>query len=1171
MERLEVVVLLLFAACVSDGFNVDVQNAEKFFGSEADFFGFRVHQYLSNPQTQQTQILVSAPLTANKSGAIYNCLPSTTKCSLINVQQDPGAQFFGMSMAVKNFPSAAVTSCSPSMSHECHRNSYLNGVCYHLNAELKEVASSKVAYQECTKNVVNLVFMFDGSSSMKTSDFELNKKFIWNIVTELRNSSIQFAAVQFSGDTRTVFTFNDYKNGIAREKLNNEPHMQDLTNTYKALKFILDNHFNNVPSGADPEATKALVIITDGVPSDYDNNNILNQYEKQYILRFVIGVGNVDKNKLEVLASNPKTNNTFYINSYAGLQGLLGNLQNKIYNIEGDQSGGHRERKMELSQSGFSAVYGKDVLVLGAVGSNEWRGLLYEVETGAEASEMEIRDPKLNNDSYMGYSVAVGQRAGISLLFSGAPRSNHIGQVTVFSKASSTWEVSTSVNGEQVGSYFGASLCLLDLDLDGDTDFVVVGAPMFYKANPQREGQMYIYTLTKQRTLEKGLVLAESIQGQFAASVTTISDLNGDHLQDIAVGAPLEDDGRGAVYIYLGESKQGVRPQYTQLILAKTVSEQLQQFGVAIDAVMDMGGDGLTDIAVGARGAVILLKTRPVLSVSAQLSFFPSEINIDDFDCLAPTDNKIKVITLSICFRIKENTKSTGTVSQGLNVSYELVADSVRQKSRAYFQPSVKAPRSLQATELLNTDSSCFNHTVYMPTCVQDTLSPVQIRMNFSQSVQEANSSNPVLNIDGTTTSLVEIPFQSNCRNTSCEADLELDFSFQSDVLQVVHQSYFNISVVLKNNRDDSFNTSLELRYPAGLSLSKFETIKANRRTLSSCGDRDAGARDKTTCSISRPVYRSGTEAQFLGIFRIIGTYDWNETMEMTVIASSANNVNSSNGTVRKSLPVKFQVDLFVTSKSQETTIDFSLEESGPKPVVIVFEVSNQGRKGLPVFVNFTMPFLSGQNYSILEHSLSQNITECTKEEPALGHVTFVCSSFFLAYESSVEFKLQAQISFLNPQGFTGTWTFKRWNMDEKISSSAKLNFDKNLYYQMSIGQGDDVSKFHEAQGSFRVELIIPPNMYLIMGSGATAGLLLLFIFFLLLLKCGFFKRKLLLTPNEDDGKNGYVDPAENEEKEKDGVKEDLKKDSDSDEKLLGSGSENGRTASKLEGEEKQE
>lgn len=50
---------------------------------------------------------------------------------------------------------------------------------------------------------------------------------------------------------------------------------------------------------------------------------------------FVCQVGNVNLNTLTRLASEPKINNTFYIQDYNGLEGLLDNLQIKIYNIKG--------------------------------------------------------------------------------------------------------------------------------------------------------------------------------------------------------------------------------------------------------------------------------------------------------------------------------------------------------------------------------------------------------------------------------------------------------------------------------------------------------------------------------------------------------------------------------------------------------------------------------------------------------------------------------------------------------------------------------------------------------------------------------------------------------------------------------------------------------------------
>lgn len=49
----------------------------------------------------------------------------------------------------------------------------------------------------------------------------------------------QFAAVQFSSVYSKVFDFNDYTDGTWDNLLMKEVHMKGLTNTYKALGFVL--------------------------------------------------------------------------------------------------------------------------------------------------------------------------------------------------------------------------------------------------------------------------------------------------------------------------------------------------------------------------------------------------------------------------------------------------------------------------------------------------------------------------------------------------------------------------------------------------------------------------------------------------------------------------------------------------------------------------------------------------------------------------------------------------------------------------------------------------------------------------------------------------------------------------------------------------------------------
>nr|XP_055053129.1 integrin alpha-M-like [Misgurnus anguillicaudatus] len=1157
---MSVSLLLIWAFRCSYAFNMDTEHSLTFYGKQEDFFGYSVHQYQSE---NGKEIIVGAPLN-NSTERIYTCLPNLRACTPLQ----PGSESpLDLSTAVSSSGTTSITSCSPFLGHECDGNSYLNGICYQYNSRLQPVSNFITGFQECTKQEVNLVFLFDGSESMTTDQFNLNKDFIVNIMT--KQSNIKFAAVQFSKFFRTVFDFNAYQSNLAKEKLMKEPHMHEITNTHGAIKYTLDKLFNNVSSGVNPNARKALVIITDGVPSDVDYDNVIKSCDEQNIVRYIIGVGKVDLEKLKKIASEPKDNNTFSIDNYNRLQGLLDDLQKKIYNIEGshetNKSNDRQNFESELSQSGFSVVYHTtDSVIVGSVGSYNWRGVLYEVK-GSGFRETEIKDPAVNKDSYMGYSAVIGRRGNVSLLVSGAPRAEHKGMVTLFHQNNNTWTVKKNIRGIQIGSYFGASLSLLDVDSDGESDFLLVGAPLYYRSQPRGEGRLYIYTLSEESFL-KMMNMCESNEGRFAASLASLKDLNGDGVSDVAVGAPLEDEGTGVVYIYLGDKMQGINLKYSpQRISARSVLPGLQQFGVSVVGEMDMNDDNLTDVVIGARGGIVLLKARPVMFVSSQLSFSPSEISLNDFTCSGV--DLFHAFTLTSCFTVFEQTSSTGSLNKDLKISLNINLDVEKEMNRGFFKLQNSRSRSLQNSILLVSNASCFNFSIFMPRCVCDTVTPLKIQMNFSQTELSSDQPSAILDIHSTTGMFVEVPFERNCISDRCLADLQLNFRFINETLVVLNQANFMVHITLANKGDNSYNTSIVLQYPEGLSLSKFDAVK--NHTCSSCGDQDGGAIKRTTCSINLPVYRTYNETEFLATFHVTNRdYDWPDMMDMIIIADSDNNANITDGTVKRSIAVQVPINLDITldnnanitdgtvkgsiavqvpinlditldnnanitdgtvkrsiavqvpinlditlvSEYSVTYLNLSLEDRRPTSLSITYKVENLGLKSLPVSVTLLLPcptthvMFTPKSFGINKVFGLSNLKQCKmineKQDGYCGK--FQCDEFYLKTSAAVYFVLTAQAALQNTKEFESRFSFHEFRTDYYFNIITHLNYNRSRYIQMTTGLKDDPSKY---QTTVRVGFVILPSLWLIICTGAGCELILFIIIVVVLQKNGFFRR----------------------------------------------------------------
>jgi hypothetical protein len=161
-----------------------------------------------------------------------------------------------------------------------------------------------------------------------------------------------------------------------------------------------------------------------------------------------------------------------------------------------------------------------------------------------------------------------------------------------------------------VQSNFGRGVTSLgDLDGDGVTD-MAVGASGSDFVGVDR-GAVYVLFMNPNGTVKDSQLIAHNYGGGptlsngnfFGVSTSSIGDLDGDGVTDLAVGANLDAGFKGALYI-LFLNRDGTAKAIQKITDGSggAVLPDSAQFGVSVTPVGDLDGDGVTDLAVGANG-----------------------------------------------------------------------------------------------------------------------------------------------------------------------------------------------------------------------------------------------------------------------------------------------------------------------------------------------------------------------------------------------------------------------------------------------------------------------------------------------------------------------------------------------------------------------------------------
>uniref|UniRef100_A0A8B9LPM4 Integrin alpha 4 n=1 Tax=Astyanax mexicanus TaxID=7994 RepID=A0A8B9LPM4_ASTMX len=182
-------------------------------------------------------------------------------------------------------------------------------------------------------------------------------------------------------------------------------------------------------------------------------------------------------------------------------------------------------------------------------------------------------------------------QAGISnfltddLVIMGAPGSSYwTGSVLVYNTSSNM--SAAYVDDESAvlyGSYLGEAHFLYTVN-------AVHQLPTMH-CREHRSDALYFRFQANMKEAGFKLVGSDSYAARFGETITDLGDIDNDGYPDVAIGAPQEEELRGAVYIYNGR-KSGISSSFSQRITGSVSGYALSMFGQSVSGGIDVDGNG---------------------------------------------------------------------------------------------------------------------------------------------------------------------------------------------------------------------------------------------------------------------------------------------------------------------------------------------------------------------------------------------------------------------------------------------------------------------------------------------------------------------------------------------------------------------------------------------------
>ncbi|NWZ19516.1 ITA4 protein, partial [Asarcornis scutulata] len=821
-------------------------------------------------------------------------------------------------------------------------------------------------------------------------------------------------------------------------------------------------------------------------------------------------------------------------------------------------------------QAGISSFYIGDLIIMGAPGSFYWTGSVFVYNTTANTIHAYTdSNNQVKFGSYLGYSVGAGHflTSDSTEVIGGAPQQEQTGKAYIFS-IEKDLNILFELRGKKLGSYFGAAVCAVDLNADGLSD-LLVGAPML--STIREEGRVYVYVNSgseaKMVELDIELSGSDSYAARFGESIANLGDIDNDGFEDVAIGAPQEDNLKGVIYIYNGR-EDGITPTFSQRIQGHQVSNSLSMFGQSIASGIDADNNGYQDVAVGAflSDSAVVLRTKPVIIVEASLKH-PNSINRTNLNCME-NDQPAICMNLKICF-----TYTGREVPDYIVLFYNLSVDVNRKMdmpARFYFSVNGTSDTTSGNIKINSKSIACNDHPAFMRKDVRDILTPIHVEASYhlgqhilqKRNTQEFSPLQPVLQRRKEKDVIKsKFVFARFCSQENCSADLRVSGKVafpkphdKKTYLAVGSTKTLLLNVSLHNVGDDAYETVLHIQVPKGLYFIRVLELE-EKQIHCEVVDKEINV-VKLECSVGYLYVDQKSKLDFSFLLDASSFTRADDDLNIIINASCKNEDGNMllDNTLTLAVPLKYEIELnahgfvtpasFVYGTNEKESPLTCMEEN----INFTFHVISVGPSMAPninleIMIPNAFPPNDFKLFNILDikttvgqcsynkYPRNCNATEkagnilkdvvtffskaakrhmyCMKNDSLCLQILCKLGNMESGKEATIQLQLEATPSLLEMDDVSALkFEVRATASPEKNAKVIELHKDKQVAYVYLEGVHHQKPKYHVT--------------VLIIGIGLIAGVTLFLLLSFILWKIGFFKRQYKPVPQDKNERDSW-------------------------------------------------